>query len=67
MPEIAAAEKKMPAKTVGDFVNVVDSVKKDVAEKVEEGLKYPVTSGGKTIPLGDLNAVAVRWLKTLKN
>jgi hypothetical protein len=56
MPEIMAAEKTNPAKTVGDFVNVVDGAKKKIALEVDTALKNQVSVGGKMVPLGSAQA-----------
>jgi hypothetical protein len=56
MPEIMAAEKANPAKTVGDFVDVVDTAKKKIALEVDTALKNQVSVGGKMVPLGGVEA-----------
>ncbi|HWF62949.1 MAG TPA: hypothetical protein VN666_21935 [Nitrospira sp.] len=51
MPEISAIEKTQPAKTVGDFVNVVTEAKKKIAAEVDTALMNKVDVGGKMVPL----------------
>lgn len=57
MPEITAAEKTNPAKTVGDFVNVVDGAKKKIAAEVDTALMNKVTVPGVKSPVS-LGAVS---------
>ena len=73
MPEILEAEKGRPAKTVGDFIDVVGDAKKKVGTEVDTALMYPVTVQGvrNKVPLAaapaDTTPVASRILQLTTN
>ena len=58
MPEIAAAEKDVPAKTVGDFIEVVGDATKKIASEVDTAMMHKVSVPGvkNPVPLGSVAA-----------
>jgi hypothetical protein len=73
MPEIMEAEKKQPAQTVGDFIDVVGSAKKKIATEVDTSMMSPVTVAGvkNKVPLAgapaDTTPIANRILQLTTN
>ena len=59
MPEITAAEKVKPAKTVKGFLDVVKDVKNKVGLEVDASLRTPIVQNGKSVPLSGAQANVV--------
>ena len=54
MPEIQAAERSQPVKTVGDFVKVVGEAKTKIGNEVDTALRNEVNVGSNMVPLSSV-------------
>lgn len=56
MPDIIAAEKAKPVKTIGEFIDAVGEMKNKVGNEVDISLKTPVTTPKGNVPLSSVES-----------